>query len=436
MDFQGVLYKNDFHITLLNKREGDVMHKKILILLGISLLFVFGCSNKKSLLTEKSAIKYLPTQSHPGNLSLDKVPQFISFGFDDNGYSGLPNSGGDGGIQWILDLMKDKKNPDGSGCKVSFYCVSKFITDNEFEDNKFVKESWRKAFDEGHEIGLHTHSHPHGAKIDGGKSPTLWNNLMKKEDWDKEISLNIEWFTKKYDKRLPDSLCGIGLQRSDIVGFRTPYLEFNNGTLASVAGLNIKYDCSIEEGWQEKQDGKNFYWPYQLDNGSPVATATFLKNFTGREKVDKIPGLWEIPAYVVFVPTDEVCEKYGLKKGFRERLHNRVDYFDATTGKITGFDWNLWFEFTLSGKEFTAILKYTLDLKLQGNKAPFAFGVHSDIYHSKYDTYNMDGQKTVTDYKERQKAVEEFIKYAQTKNVYITTASKILKWMENPKPLN
>src|SRR4051794_30763809 len=40
------------------------------------------------------------SQSPPFGLHPDQVPQFVSFGFDDNGYSGLPESNGTGGFAW------------------------------------------------------------------------------------------------------------------------------------------------------------------------------------------------------------------------------------------------------------------------------------------------------------------------------------------------
>ncbi len=70
----------------------------------------------------------------------------------------------------------------------------------------------------------------------------------------------------------------------------------------------------------------------------------------------------------------------GVPPGLRARLKKTNDYFDADQGKITGNDWNLWFEFGMDKAEFLATLKYTLDLRLQGNRCPLTVGVHSAIY--------------------------------------------------------
>ncbi len=81
--------------------------------------------------------------------------------------------------------------------------------------------------------------------------------------------------------------------------------------------------------------------------------------------------------------------------------------------------------------EFIAVLKYTLDLRLQGNRAPFTFGGHSDVYT---DAYNICPNITP---QERREAVEEFFQYALTKpEVVVKRVEDIVKWLENPTPLS
>ncbi len=106
------------------------------------------------------------------------------------------------------------------------------------------------------------------------------------------------------------------------------------------------------------------------------------------------------------------------------------DYFDEESGKITGFDWNLWIVFGMTKAEFLATLKYTLDLRLKGNRCPMAFGTHSDIYSSKFQ----DLPNSVVE--ERQEALIEFIDYALSKpEVRIVSAKELLDWLRDPSPL-
>ena len=94
--------------------------------------------------------------------------------------------------------------------------------------------------------------------------------------------------------------------------------------------------------------------------------------------------LWELPVYALIVPPDEDCERYGVATGLRARLHRVHDYFDPADGKITGFDWNLWVEFGMTGPEVVATFKYSLDRRLAGNRTPLTFGTHSDLYSEQY----------------------------------------------------
>ncbi len=382
-----------------------------------------------------------PSQNPPGGLKPETVPQFVCFGFDDNSYSGYPGSGGDGGMTWAIQAFENRTNPDGTPCRSSFYCPSKYIdaTMDNSDNDSLVRESWRKAYAAGHEIGLHTHTHPHGSNVAWDEDPPVWNDVMGVDDWLPEIEKNIQFLTRPYTPTTSDpDDWGPGVDPDDLVGFRTPFLEFNNPTFEVLQKIGtILYDCSIEEGFQQGQDGTNFLWPYQLDKGSPVSEATFTSSFSGREIIGSFPGLWEMPAYCMFAPDDAQCEKYDLKPGFRDELQKRIDYFDPDDGKITGFDWNLWMEYRMSRLEVEAVLKHTLDLRLKGNRAPFLIGLHSDIYSSKYKENNNDDSLMVEEYREAQKAIENFIDYALSKKVvWIVPAKSVIAWMKEPKPLS
>jgi hypothetical protein len=80
--------------------------------------------------------------------------------------------------------------------------------------------------------------------------------------------------------------------------------------------------------------------------------------------------------------------------------------------------------------EFLATMKYTLDLRLQGNRAPLVFSAHSDYYASKWTPAI---PSTLAD---RQAALTELIDYATSQPaVRITTARAALDWIRNPSPL-
>ncbi|MDR1840270.1 MAG: polysaccharide deacetylase family protein [Treponema sp.] len=363
--------------------------------------------------------KLLPSQKPPNNLKAEKIPQFFSIGFDDNDKSGFTSEKGIEGMKWAVDTFSSRKNPDGSNCSCAFYCTSQWITEGESrEPPHLVKKSWKYALDNGFEIGCHTHSHPEGAKFDV-------------DEWLFEMNKCVDKLVKPYKEGSDSGDTGIGIARSEIKSFRTPFLVYNANMLKAVQKMGFLYDCSLEEGYQDGQDGKNFYFPYTLDEGSPGNKFTHSQS-PEVEEIGNHVGIWEIPTHVIFVPPDNLCEKYGIKKGLRKKCASEQNYFSKSDGKLTGFDYNCLADFQMTGGEFLATLKYTLDLRLEGNHAPFFLGAHTGIYSLEYES---EPSIKISE-QERRKAIEDFLDYALSKpEVYVVSPVKMIEWLRNPKEL-
>jgi hypothetical protein len=354
---------------------------------------------------------------------------FVSFGSDDNGCSGLASPGAAGGMHFLTGLFAGRHNPAGTGSTdtfdgtpvhYSFYVNTYYIapsTDASAygagarEDPLWVRRAWREALEAGHEIGNHTHSHPHGRDLPVGQ-------------WEEEIRRCAEILERPYAAEeaagSSPGPSGLGIWTGDVLGFRTPFLEYSDATLVAVQNQGFAYDCSLEEGTQPDQDGRNFVWPYRLDRGSP-----------GNPAIGRHPGLWEVPVYVFIAPPDAECERLGVAPGLRARLKARQDYFDPIAGKITGMDWNLWCEYAMTPAEFLATIKYTVELRLAGNRCPLTIGLHSELY---CDRQNDPGCKTAP--ADRRKALEELVQYLQERDmVRIVSARQLLRWLQHPVPL-
>jgi hypothetical protein len=279
------------------------------------------------------------------------------------------------------------------------------------EDPVWVRRAWREAVEAGNEIGNHTHSHPHGRDLTAGQ-------------WEEEMRRCAEILVQPYDVRggsaAVASPAGLGIPATEILGFRTPYLEYSDATLAAVQNQGFAYDCSLEEGTQGDQDGRNFVWPYRLDHGSP-----------GNPAIGPHPGLWEIPVYVFIVPPDDECERFGVARGLRHRLKARQEYFDPEAGKITGMDWNLWCEFSMTPVEFIATIEYTLERRLQGNRCPLTIGLHSELYSDRQAGAGCNATPA-----ERRAALEALVRDLQRHDVVrIVSARELLDWLRRPVPL-
>ena len=358
-----------------------------------------------------------PSPLPPGGLDPAVTPQFVVLASDDNGFSGRPGSGNDGGLAFFQRLL-DRHNPAGAGeagtfdgapVTASYFLVTRFLEPGGSEDPAALREAWRDLHARGHEIAVHTHTHPHGHGFDVA-------------EWRAEIDACRSMLTAPVEEG------GLGVAPSEVLGFRAPYLEYSPATLVAADESGFAYDSSIEEGFSDLEDGRNLTWPYLLGEGSPGDR--FQAREHERGVVGSHPALWEIPVYPWVLPPDELCPLYGVDPGLRGRLSERQPRFDPARGKITGFDWNLWVEFAMDRREFVATVKHTLDRRLQGNRCPLVFGLHSDIYSTGYEDLPRSRVG------ERQAALEELVDDALARpETRMVAARDLLSWLEDPRPL-
>ncbi len=346
-----------------------------------------------------------PSASPPRGLRPSQVPQFVSISWDDNSRVD--------GMEWALGLAAARKNPDGTPVNMTFFMTTKFIAGDAITDPKELKKVWRAALTAGHEVALHSVTH-------------ATSKLADTNRWTEELTGTLDALTKASDANeepWDTSLkSGPGLPREQLVGWRTPLLETNDRLMPVLKAHGVWYDSSLEEGFQDGQDGTNFLWPYTLDSGSP-GDAFLAEQGTRTEKapITRHKGLWELPVYTFIAPPE-----------IRPALKYRVNWFDAESGKITGLDFNLLTHsmFQMNKAEFLATLKYTLDQRLRGNRAPFLITLHSDYYSPEF-TY----APNITS-EERRAAVEEFLDYALSKpEVRVRSYKEIFDWMRNPAAL-
>lgn len=365
-----------------------------------------------------AASNHPASQNPPAGLAVNNVPQFVVIGADDcgNGES----------VQWLVDFLKNKKNPagksiagtyDGSKALMSFYLNGKYAEDEE------VVKAVKNAIVDGHEIGNHTYSH----FLDKNEE-NIDARLASNADWAKEISKNDSVISAVY-----------GLGKDKVVGFRVPRLEYNAAGYQEIAKRPFLYDCSIEEGGEEGHNGTNYYWPYTMDKQPEIDRLQVEwssgDDDWGYKTSGTAPGLWQLPVYNYIIVPDDQCKAYGIKPGLRKRVNEKVDYIETN---ITGFDYNLfapkdWDGVELTDKEYLAVLKYSFDQHLKGNRTPFTMGMHPDFYIEETDSdYGSAGN-----YLARRAVVEEFLTYVLSKtDVRVVTGRQVIEWMKSPVGLD
>ena len=340
--------------------------------------------------------QYSAKQMPPGDLDISNSPQFVVISFDDNNIST--------NIQFLIDSLSSYSNPNGT-------------SQNETHDGQMIPAVWynisnsfaskynwdimRAAKEIGHEIANHTENHNAGLNA----------FMFSTEQWRSTITKAHKMHTAPYPFE------GMGIPEEDFNGFRAPRLEINDSLFQVLSELGYLYDTSLEDGYQDSIDGTNFSWPFKLKDGGgegwdhKIAMSLLDALPTNDlEELKSYPNLWEIPLSPLIM-TDSLSALFGLRKTWHK----------VETNKITGFDWNVW-DGGFNTNDFGVILKTTLDKRLEGNRAPFMVGLHSDNYFA---------------YGDKNNGVFEFIEYALSKpDVRFVTAQELIAWIEQPVGLD
>jgi hypothetical protein len=262
-----------------------------------------------------------------------------------------------------------------------------------------VLNSWIGAWQAGHEIGNHSWDH-----ASGGNSRLL-------ADWNTTISQSNNWIVQN-----------IGLQQCELIGWRFPYLAFDDDGFKALAGQHMVYDNSIEFGydfWQppgfttgfsptNPEYGKHYWWPFTLDNGLDPSFSSTNKG------VQAHAGLWEFPVHAF----------------------TRLDPADNTKVKtITGLDSNVWTaKATDASIDFCGTLKYSFDQRYNGNRSPLSVGCQSDIYSQNNPTADTAFGNT---YVVRRLALKCFVDYVLTQpDARIVRFRDVIEWMRSPKSIH
>lgn len=347
-----------------------------------------------------------PTSRLPGFEPRD-LPQFVAMSFDDNFE---PE-----GVDWATDFFATRTNGVGAGVAVNQDGAPARIT--YFHNGTYVdgaRDAWRRAVEAGFEVANHTFDHPDG-RYDGYSA----------EQWETEI--------RDCENALVDADTGIGVTAADIVGFRTPFLAYNDATFTAVANWGLEYDSTIQACWGAQEDGSNCLFPYTLDNGSPDNAA--LRTQFGEPLVSSHPGLWELPVSTLIVPPDSLATKYGFTPGLRERIPTDMagtSYYDPETGKLAPLDITLFLDAGMTPAEVLATLKHTFDLRVAGNRAPFVFVLHTHVY-----VQDWDGNTAGSTAEERRQAIEDFVDYTlENSATRVVAVEDILGWMRAPRSLD
>lgn len=335
----------------------------------------------------------------PAGLSVDTVPQFVSIGFDD--VNDLD------GIDWTLQMLAGLNNPKGQGKAATFdgkpVLASFFPNCGEAKSNPGLVKAWRKIYSAGHELGNHTLEH-------------VWGQHLTVDQWQAQIQGCMNILSLE-----------VGVKAAEINGFRAPFLMYNDAMFKAVVQAGLKYDVSVTEGLDSAHHSGNQVWPFTMDKGLKAAEFAYWL-----PKIKSHSGLWLLPLHVLAVVPDDKTLEYGLKYSLKAKLQKTLAGLNTNVEKLTPFDHNLFssdkWMYGLTKDEALAVLKYNLDQRLKGNRAPMILGFHS---------VNLNGKPMAhiknTSAEDRREVLKAFLIYALSKEaVRVVRHQDVIQWMGNP----
>jgi hypothetical protein len=279
---------------------------------------------------------------------------------------------------------------DGTPARGSFY-IESLVSDA----NPAIKAAHLRAYTDGNEVGNHTNTH--AVTLQQNPDETTWQTEM--------TTCN-------------GYLNGLGVPRSEILGFRTPFLAYSTATFDQMVAQKFTYDCSIEHFLGPGGED----WPYTLDNGpsknSYAAAQAGSAAYPGNR-----PGLWELPVHEFMPGANSPSEWVG----------------------VTGLDYNVWCVKKLAPADALALFKSSLDLRFKGdarapaNRAPFFIGAHAQYYSNDFVSQApADAAACANTVAERRQVISDFLDYALAydPSIRMVPYEEILFWMQHPVGLD
>lgn len=194
-----------------------------------------------------------------------------------------------------------------------------------------------------------------------------------------------------------------GIPFKDIIGFRSPYLNYSANTLNSLHKMGFTYDSSASSSVPPTSKNTDAFWPYTVDNGMANDCDT-VQGICGG--AISLPGQWEIPMYAIFG-----LDSSGALDPTKPHLMD--PYLDTPDPKV-----------------YLSWLKANFLAHYNGQKQPFGLYFHPIHLATTYPGVKADTGMI--------DATNQFLDWATAnssmKNVWMVTNKQLLAWMKNPVP--
>ncbi len=286
-----------------------------------------------------------PDQSPPGGLKVAETPQIIVVTFDDAIQDRLETRS-------INPWWGSVVNPGGREAHRTYFAQALYTQPTVA----------RKLYLAGHEIANHTHDHN-------------TSTATTEAEWTRQID-GLTRFMRDT----------VGVNPSDIVGFRTPFLATNQALWKVLQQKKVLYDATLteESGSPFSKDLAHFVWPHTLNTGAGTACTSSACPQT------PIPGMWAVPLWVT----------YNTDGRSLSTMDPEGRFVDDSTG-------------------FYNALMYTFEKRYSGNRAPLGLYFHAGRL----------------DYPAQHAGLRRFFNTVMARgDVWVLTVRGLVSWMQQPVP--
>ncbi len=381
----------------------------ISLLVGVPVLLLTEASSRGADGNIAHSSRGMPwSRMPPAGLKPAEVPQFVAITFDDN--FGLEAASAVGGIKSIVEYYAGKHNPmgtgsaadfDGAPIRATFFDTSIYMVDSNKrvfggkkgeDQNGRNRAAWRFAVAAGHEIADHTVNH-----FNGGSAVPRERDCCQTGNWSV-----AHWTAEIASCRTTLTDARFGLGAKDVIGFRAPFLSYNDHLFTALQTLAFAYDSSVPNCFDDAEDGTNCSWPYSLHNGSPdtdafarkltpsdaphpISLATFqthpgsLNSRSRPSSCRLIPSAAATTLTPVCVSASPHALLFPIQAGT-----------SASSGKITGLAYTLLIDPGLTEDEMRAIFGAQSRSASLRKRSPLSFVAHAHLYAFSDPEDNLD----------------------------------------------
>ncbi|KAL4434794.1 hypothetical protein ABPG77_005321 [Micractinium sp. CCAP 211/92] len=330
------------------------------------------------------------SNSPPGNLTADEIPQFVLLSHD----NALNNQS----YNLMVQLLGSKMQSDGCRVPITWFAM-RYHSDC---------SAGKSALQSGDELAMQANRFDPTDPFNATDPSPHYNSrdpVTGKPSVEIEITMSRKWWNED---------CGVPIR--DMIGYRSQNYYNNPPIRQTLSKDGYLYDATLVEWYYPNSPTSpskdQVLWPYTMDAGIPQECDFLGPNIGKCDATENYKGLWEVPLY-------------ELQDG--NTLYGFSDFGDTEAGLPPMPD-------------MFSLFKSQLDQHVAGGRTPLQISTFYEWLSVKPDHGPPDDPQCLYCYRppsDNAKALVQFVDYAlKQPAVRFITYSDLIHWMQDPVPLS